>query len=147
MASKFKAQINAHADATEKALTRAIVAAIQDLLEFIQTSAPGVTAGGTLIEGRFPVVSSDLIRSLVTELDGAKVGEGQNSYSVGLANFQLGQVIRFSWTMEYALRVELGFTGTDKLGRTYQQPGWHMVGKNVPRWPAIFETRLKLEKV
>lgn len=143
--SKFKAQVNAHADATKAALTRAIVNAIQDLMETIQTSAAGITAGGTLIEGRFPVVSGDLIRSLVTELNGARTGEGEKSYAVGLANFELGQFIRFSWTMEYALRVELGFTGTDSLGRSFQQQGWHMVGKNVPQFPALFERHLKIE--
>ena len=143
--SKFKAAIDAHADAAEKALIRAIVNAIQDLMEIIMTSAPGITAGGTLIEGRFPVVSSDLIRSLITELDGAKTGEGQQAYAVGLANFELGQFIRFSWTMAYALRIELGFTGQDSLGRTYQQPGWHMVGKNVPQFPAIFARHLEIE--
>jgi hypothetical protein len=143
--SKFKAQVYAHADLTAAALTRAIVNALQDLLEIIQTSAPGVTAGGTLIEGRFPVVSSDLIRSLVTELDGAKTGEGQTAYAVGLANFELGAFIRFSWTMAYALRVELGYTATDSLGRSYQQQGWHMVGKNVPQFPAIFERHLRIE--
>lgn len=143
--SRFKAQVYAHADMTAAALTRAIVNALQDLMEIIQTSAPGVTAGGTLIEGRFPVVSSDLIRSLVTELDGARTGAGETSYAVGLANFELGQFIRFSWTMAYALRIELGFTGSDSLGRTYQQPGWMMLSKNVPQFPAIFERHLRIE--
>ena len=144
--SRFKAQINAHADMTEKKLTRVVVGALQELLSHIQTSAPGVTAGGTRIEGRFPVVSSDLIRSLVVELDGARAGAGQDAQTVALANYEVGQVIRFVWTSEYALRIELGFTGTDSLGREYQQPGWLMVTKNVPRWPALVAKHAEMNK-
>lgn len=146
MASKFKAQINAHADMTEKKLTRVVVAALQELLSHVTTSAPGITAGGTRIEGRFPVVSSDLIRSLVVELDGAQAGAGQGSQTVALANYELGQVVRFVWTSEYALRIELGFTGTDALGRTYQQPGWLMVTRNIPRWPALVTKHAEINR-
>lgn len=144
--SKFKTQINAHADMTEKKLTRVVVGALQELMQYITTSAPGVTAGGTRIEGKFPVVSSDLIRSLVVELDGARAGSGRGSQTVALVNYELGQVVRFVWTSEYALRIELGFTGTDTVGRTFQQPGWHMVGKNVPRWPALVTKHAELNK-
>jgi hypothetical protein len=144
--SKFKAQINAHADMTEKKLARVVVGALQELLSHITTSAPGVTAGGTRIEGKFPDVSSDPIRSLGVELDGAQAGAGQGSQTVALANYDLGQVIRFVWTSEYALRIELGFQGTDSLGRTYQQPGWLMVSKNVPRWPALVTKHAEMNK-
>lgn len=147
MASRFKAQVNAFADLTGHALTRVVVNALQELMEYIQTSAPGVSAGGTLIEGRFPVVSSELIRSLITELDGARVGSGENAYAVGLVNYELGQVIRFAWTSPYALRVEMGFTGSDSLGRTYQTQGWHMVGSNINRWPALVEKHAQIERV
>jgi len=142
--SKFKAQINAHADLTEDKMRRVVVNAIQELLQYITTSAPGVTAGGTRIEGKFPVVSSDLIRSLVSELNGGQVGSGQDSYSVALANYEIGQFLRFAWTSEYALRIELGFTGTDSAGRAYQQEGWHMVGANVSRWPALVEKHARI---
>jgi len=142
--SKFKAQINAHADLTEDKMRRVVVNAIQELLQYITTSAPGVTAGGTRIEGKFPVVSSDLIRSLVSELNGGQVGSGQDSYSVALANYEVGQFLRFAWTSEYALRIELGFTGTDSAGRTYQQEGWHMVGTNVSRWPVLVEKHARI---
>ena len=126
-------------------MTRVVVAALQELLSYITTSAPGVTAGGTLIEGRFPVVSSDLIRSLVVELNGSQAGVGEGAQTVALANYELGAVIRFVWTSEYALRIELGFSGTDSLGRTYQQPGWLMVTKNVPRWEALVSKHATLE--
>ena len=142
--SKFKAQINAHADLTEDKMRRVVVNAIQELLQHITTSAPGVTAGGTRIEGRFPVDSRDLIGSLVSELNGGQVAKGEESYAVALANYELGQFLRFSWTMEYALRIELGFTGTDSAGRTYQQEGWHMVGANVSRWPALVEKHARI---
>ena len=143
--SKFKAQVNQFADLTEKALTRVVVNALQELLSYITTSAPGVTAGGTLIEGRFPVVSSDLIRSLVVELDGAQAGAGEGAQTVALANFELGAVIRFVWTSEYALRIELGFDAEDKLGRKYQQAGWLMVTKNKPRWETIVAKHATIE--
>lgn len=146
MVSKFKAQVNAHADLTEQKLTKIVVGALQELMQEIQTSAPGVTAGGTRIEGRFPVVSSDLLRSLVVELNSSQVGAGAGAQVVALANYDLGQVIRFAWTSEYALRVELGFTGTDSKGRTFQQQGWLMVTKNVPKWSALVTKYAELNK-
>lgn len=128
----------------EEVLTKIMRASIQDTLEAMQESAKGVSAGGVRIEGKIPVVSSDLINSQVTDLNGAQVAMGANGYAVALAGFEAGDILRNAWTMQYAFRVEAGFTGTDSLGRTYNQPGWHFVGANAARWPQIVEANVRL---
>lgn len=137
MARSFSADVKAFAKLTEKQMRRVVVDSLYDVLEGAQTSAQGKTAGGTLIEGRIPVVSGDLINSLAVEIDGVLGPKGQGSYSVAIANYKIGDYMRFGWTIEYAMRVENGFTGTDSEGRTFNQSGWHFVSYNAAKWPRI----------
>lgn len=139
----FAADIRKHADLTKKQMRRVAIDSFQDVMELCQTSARGITAGGTRIEGRIPVVSSDLINSLVSSLSGGASSSGAQSYVVALSGLNLGDQAQFAWTMEYALRVEAGFTGTDEAGREYQQEGWHFVSKNAARFPEIVDANVK----
>lgn len=127
----------------KKQIRAVVVGALSDLLEATMTSARGVSAGGTLIEGHIPVVSSDLINSLVSG-SGSGGAQGADSYSVAIAGMTLGDYLTFAWGMAYARRIEYGFTGTDAAGRTFQQPGWHFVGHNVARFPAMWEANKRL---
>lgn len=127
----------------KKQIRAVAVGALSDLMEATMNSATGVTAGGTLIEGRIPVVSSDLINSLVSG-SGSGGAQGPDSYVVAIAGMDLGDYLTFAWTMAYARRIEYGFTGTDAAGRTFQQPGWHFVGHNVGRFPAMWEANKRL---
>lgn len=145
MARSFSADIRDFADKTEKKMLRIFVDSVSDVMEAAQTSATGITAGGTLIEGRIPVVSADLINSLKSEVIGGAASEGPASYAVALANVTIGQAISFSWGIEYAARVEYGFTGTDAAGRTFQQPGWHFVGVNAARWSDFVAKNMALQ--
>ena len=140
----FAAQLEGFADKTTEQLEEIVEGAVNDLLEACQTTAQGVTAGGVLIEGRIPVVSSDLVNSLASGKNGSAGTAGATSYTVLLAGFEAGDLLEFNWTMEYALRIEHGFNGTDKLGRTYEQPGWHFVGTNVANWDDYVQKRAAL---
>lgn len=113
------------------------VDSIQDVMELAQTSAQGQTAGGQLIQGRIPVVSGDLINSLAVETNGILGGEGKDSYIVAIANMELGDTLRFGWTVDYAARVHFGYRGADSAGRKFNQKGWHWVTPHVKRWPQI----------
>lgn len=135
----FSADVKLLTRLTRKQIRRVIVDSLYDVLEGAQKSAKGITAGGRLKEGRIPVVSGDLINSLAVQVNGQLRGTGQNSYSVGIDGLNVGDYLRFGWTVEYAMRVENGFTGTDATGRTFNQSGWHFVSMNAAKWPAIVE--------
>ena len=140
---KFVADLKAYRDLTVAQMRWVFVNSAIDVLADAQTSATGITAGGMLIEGRIPVVSSDLINSLTSGLNGAGGTAGAESYSLALAGLEIGDTAHFEWTMEYAARIEYGFSGTDSLGRTYNQPGWQFVGLNAAKWPEKVEARAR----
>ena len=137
MAKTFTADLRRFKQLTEERLRKIVQDSVQDVLEGAQTTAKGVTAGGTIQPGKIPVVSGDLVNSLVSSVAGGSAATGPASYTVAVAGYKLGDFMQFGWTMEYALRVEYGFTGQDALGRTYDQPGWQFVGLNASRWPQI----------
>lgn len=121
-----------------------VVEAVQDVLEAAQTPQPGVErTGGTFIEGKIPVVSSNLIDSLRSSLNGVPSGESETSYIAVLAGYDLGDEMEFAWTAPYALRIEKGFVGTDRLGRTFNVPGRRFVGKNVESFSQFVERRAR----
>lgn len=138
---KFIADLNKYRDLTVAQMRWVFVNAAIDVLADAQTSATGITAGGVLIEGRIPVVSKDLISSLTSGLNGGGGATGAESYSLALAGLEIGDTAQFEWTMEYALRVHEGFTGTDSLGRQFNQPGWQWVAVNAAKWPQKVEAR------
>jgi len=143
MTENRQERIRRWAEETKLRMVRLYRESLLDLLEACQNSAQSITSGGVLIEGRIPVLSSDLINSLVSEVNGAGVAEGPASYSSAISAFDPndGDTARFSWTMEYAHRVNSGFSGTDSLGRTFDQPGWQYVSYNVAQWSSIVAMR------
>ena len=142
MAKSFVAQIEAFKGRTLKNMLYVAVNAIQDVMAAAQTPQPGVgRTGGTFIEGRIPVVSSDLINSLTSGKGTSGGTKGALSYTTALAGMELGDRLTFAWTSPYALRIEAGFVGTDSLGRTYNQAGRHFVGKNAARFSEFVAAR------
>lgn len=117
-------------------------AAIQDVVEAAQTTQLGMSRGAeSFEEGKIPVDSADLVNSLVSSINGGAGSAGAGSYASVIATFEVGDVMRFEWPMEYALRIEYGFEGTDSLGRTYNVPGRHFVGANIARFSEFVEKR------
>lgn len=134
----FTAQLKEFADLTKRNMRAVASESIQDVVEAAQTPQLGITKGATSFEvGKIPVAEDDLINSLTT--DGV---EGADSYVAAIAGFEIGDVMSFAWTMEYAYRIELGFTGTDSLGREYDVPGRHFVGTNAARFQEFVENRV-----
>jgi hypothetical protein len=135
---KFVADLKAFSDLTTKQMEDIAVESIQDVLEGAQSTARGISAGGALIKGRIPVVSGDLVNSLLSEVQdrgGGQTAIGAASYSLVLAGYQLGDVLRFTWTQAYAMRMEVGFKSF---------PGWHFVGYNAAQWGDIVERKAKM---
>ena len=96
--------------------------------------------------GRMPVITNKLRGSLQSSIAGGASGEGEKSHILVAAQMKGGDLGTFVWTAEYARRVNDGFTGPDKLGRTYSQVGAHFVEGAVDQWPAIVRASIRKAK-
>lgn len=122
----FEAQLRDFEQMSEADMLAVFQQSVQDVIEDAQTPRGK--------GGRLPVDLEFLRDSLVSEADGTPAGEGPESYVLAIAQFDIGSTGAFVWTAEYARRRELGFTGTDKLGRYYNEPGAHYAGGAAARW-------------
>ncbi len=134
MAKSFTLQMQAFRDKTREQMQAVLSASVQEVIEEAQTPA----AQG----GRMPVDTGFLRNSLVSELNGSQVAQGPESYVLAAASIEPGDVARFGWTAEYALRMELGFVGEDSKGRTFNQQGRHFAESAAAQWPAIVERNI-----
>ncbi|PWE26725.1 hypothetical protein C4N9_20925 [Pararhodobacter marinus] len=108
---------------------------MQDVIEAAQTPQRAISAGAETFEvGKIPVASTDLINSL--HLGATKIG-GDFTAVIGL--IEPGTIQTFEWQQPYAARIEFGFSGTDELGREYEQAGRFFVGANAVRFPEFVE--------
>ncbi|GGZ21737.1 hypothetical protein [Asticcacaulis endophyticus] len=102
--------------------------------------------------GNMPVVSGNLYRSLLASRDvmpsiksDGVFTEPNNTLTISGA--ELGQTIYLGFQAIYARRVNYGFTGTDSLGRTYNQTGRNFVGLAAQRWQQIVaEANFQVQK-
>lgn len=92
---KFVADVSAFADKTADQMLRVARQSIQDVVRVAQRT---VADGGDM-----PVDTGFLRNSLATELRGAQVGSGADSYTLGLSALQLGDPFQVAWTAEYAI--------------------------------------------
>jgi len=118
-------------DAVLKDATQSVVAVAQ------QTKAKG---------GRMPVDTGNLRNSLQSSVAGGAMGEGASSHILVAPLMKGGDLATFTWTAEYARRVNNGFTGEDSLGRNYSQVGAHFVEGAVDQWPAIVRASIAKAK-
>lgn len=139
MAQKsFTASVAAFRDKTKAQMRDVFAESVQDVLEAAQRPK----ARG----GRMPVDTGNLRNSLASGLNGTFGAPSDDGYIVTLRQLEIGDIAQFAWTAPYARRMELGFFGTDSLGRTYEQPGNHFVGAAAAQWPqfvAAWAARVK----
>lgn len=95
MAKSFTAQLQAFVDKTERKMTAVLRQSVEDVFRIAQTT---VAQGGSM-----PVLNSDLRNSLATEINGASVAEGPDSYTLAVAQLEPGDHLRGAWTEEYAI--------------------------------------------
>ena len=96
--------------------------------------------------GRMPVITNKLRGSLQSSIAGGASGEGESSHILVAPLMKGGDLATFTWTAEYARRVNNGFTGADSLGRNYIQVGAHFVEGAVDQWPAIVRASIAKAK-
>jgi len=126
----FTAQLADIEKLTVEAIEYTMRQSISDVLVGAQTTQTGFGQGATsFVEGKLPVDSSDLLKSLTVDgAEGADVG-------VKIQGMEIGDTMEFAWTVPYARRIEYGFTGTDSLGRTFDMPGRFFVTRNAEKFP------------
>lgn len=112
---KFTADVDAFAKLTKDKMLKVAKQSIQDVMLDAQTP---VAKGG-----RMPVDTGFLRNSIVSGIEGSTSNEGNDAITFTIAGMDLGDVLTFAWTAEYALRRHYGFNGTDSLGRTYSETG------------------------
>lgn len=96
--------------------------------------------------GKMPVDTGNLRSSARASLTGMPDGDSGDPALV-FAGMQLGQTVWAGWTAAYALRMEHGFYGPDKLGREYSQPGKGFARSAAQRWEFIVaEAAAKVKK-
>lgn len=138
MAGKtFTAQLDAAILEIEGGMEYVARQSISDVMVGAQETQDGITIGAeSFVEGRIPVgETKELVNSLaVNDAQGVDVG-------LQIQGLQLGDTMKFSWTAPHARRIEYGFTGTDSLGRTYNQPGRFFVTRNAEKFPEFVRKR------
>lgn len=92
---KFVADVERFANLTADKMLRVAKQSIQDTVRAAQTP---VAQGGDM-----PVDTGYLRNSLVTEVRGATVGSGGDSYVLGLSTLQLGDPFSVAWAADYAI--------------------------------------------
>ena len=76
--------------------------------------------------GHMPVDTGMLRDSLVIDIGGMLL-IGAESYVELFAMADVAAKVRWGWTVQYADRINYGFTGVDSLGRYYNQAGRHFM--------------------
>lgn len=113
----------------ERRIDAVIKDSTQSVVEVMQTpKAKG---------GKMPVDTGNLRNSLMSSLSGGVGAMGPASHIMVAASMKAGDTATFTYTAEYARRVNSGFVGQDSLGRTYNQQGAFFVEGAVDQWPAI----------
>lgn len=126
MAKTFAAQLEAFRDKSVAQIEAVLSASVQDVVEEAQRpKAQG---------GRMPVDTAFLRNSLVSELNGAQMGQGAESYALTAEAMGIGDIARFAWTAAYAKRLHFGFVGEDSMGRTYNQQGNYWIDGAAAEW-------------
>ena len=114
MARSFTADLERFRDKTRDQMRRVFQQSVGDVMDAAQQAVS--------------VDTGFLRASPVSEVNGARLAEGPDSYTLAIAATDLGDVARFAWTAEYAAHVEFG---------TSRMPGRHFVGQAAARWPEI----------
>jgi hypothetical protein len=92
---RFMADVSRFVDLTSRDLLNVAKQSLQDVIEDAQTP---VARGGNM-----PVDTGFLRNSLTVEVRGSQVAEGGDSFTLGIAQLELGDPISFAWVASYAI--------------------------------------------
>ncbi|KRG47345.1 hypothetical protein ARC20_03170 [Stenotrophomonas panacihumi] len=130
MASKFGDQVKSFAERAKLRQQAIFRESAQELLDEANTpEAQG---------GKMPVDTSFLRNSSAASTDGVPSAGGAVPQLVFLG-LEIGQSVWIGWTAAYAMRIEHGFYGEDRLGRKYAQAGKGFARAAAQNWPFIVQ--------
>ena len=115
MVQTFAAQVKAFADLSKEKMDFVVKQSAEDVFSIAQLPKQN--------GGRLPKDLGNLQNSFVCALNGSTSLSGADAYVATIAGYDLGDSIFGGWTAAYALRMEYGFVGADRLGRVYSQAG------------------------
>lgn len=92
--------------------------------------------------GNMPIDTGELRDSLAIDING-KILIGAESYLDLLTEMKAGDVVRWGWTVQYAMRINYGFVGYDSLGRYYNQKGRHFIEYGEMQYDRIYQQEVK----
>jgi len=131
----FADQVGAWARETEARMTAVWRGSIDMLADEMTTTR----ANG----GRLPHLTGNLMRSLLASTSampaqgGAEARYTGQDVGVVTAGLSTDDTVWLGYQANYARRLNFGFVGQDKLGRTYNQEGAHFVEGAVALWSTI----------
>lgn len=120
---RFASQVDEWVQQTEKRINAVFRLSTQKTISYMQEIVP--FQDGFLRASLVVLVNQDPPLPNRTEKDG--LGQYTDAYmQLQIASAVAGDRITAAYTMEYARRLEFGFSGADSLGRLYNQPprGW-----------------------
>ena len=126
MAKTYAAQVKDFNAKARRNMSSIMKTSIQEVMNDAQTP---VAKGGNM-----PVDVGNLRNSLASGLNGSIGAPGPDSYTLTIAQMDLGDAAKFSWTAEYARRRHYGFKGVDSLGRTFDETGTLWRDKAAQKW-------------
>lgn len=122
-AARFASQVDEWVQQSEKRINAVFRLSTQKVISLMQSNVP--YRDGFLRTSLVVLVNQKPPAADKSQADG--MGQYTDAYmQMQIAGAVSGDRIVAAYTMNYARRLEYGFTGTDSLGRTYAQPpiGW-----------------------
>jgi len=132
--ARFANEVDSWVQETKKRMNAVFRLSTQKMITIMQENVP--YRDGFLRASLVVLVNQDPPPPNKSQEDG--LGQYTEAYmQLAIANADAGDRIVAAYTMEYARRLEFGFTGTDSLGRSYSQPprGWTRAAAQ--QWKAV----------
>lgn len=147
----FAAQVDEWCQATEARMLAVFRESAQRVIAEMQKVGPSVRNPGGGAGGNMPVDTGFLRASLMTTLNNPSTEVKFKDSAVGvqvwdegavqlvILSAKIGDSVYAVYSAAYARRMEYGFSGTDSLGRTYNQSGYGFVRLAAQKWQTIVQ--------
>ena len=128
--STFTAQIKAFTDKSKEKVEAVVKQSAQEVFSIAQTPK---AAGG-----RMPVDIGTLRNSLMSDLNGTRVGQGPESYVLAIAGMEMGDVMFAGWGGPASAYARIQEYGTSKM------PGNFYMLSAAQQWQAIVQRKAEI---
>mgnify|MGYP000751677124 CR=1 FL=1 len=108
MADSFAAQVRRWSDKANRNLDLVVKEAAQGVFEDLSRTQASISETGTFTVGFTPVDTSNLVNTMIATLNGGIVGHGNTGYTAAIVGMEMGDVVTFAYTAEYAPPIEYG---------------------------------------